>query len=217
MTILMSWPQISDMAKRVVKASNGKIDHNSIDWKYFPDGFPDIMIHHAEGLKGQDVAFLASFDRREDIFPQLGVIHALPRYLSRSLQIVLPYFPTGTMERVDEEGQIATAMTLARLLSATPPCPATPRGGGGPAVLVTFDIHALPERFYFENGVIPNLQSGIPLFKERLIQDPHSNVAIVFPDEGAWKRFGRKISGEGPKSFVKFVPGPKNVWMRPAK
>lgn len=24
--------------------------------------------------------------------------------------IVLPYFPTGTMERVDEEGQIATAM-----------------------------------------------------------------------------------------------------------
>lgn len=37
------------------------------------------------------------------------------RYLARSLVLVLPYFPTGTMERVEEEGQIATAATLARV------------------------------------------------------------------------------------------------------
>jgi hypothetical protein len=50
----------------------------------------------------------------------------------KSLTIILPYFPTGiyhistkfilgTMERVEEEGQIATAMTFSRLLSTTPP------------------------------------------------------------------------------------------------
>ena len=190
MTVLLSCPQMLGLAEKVVRASNGATDLNLIDWDYFPDGFPNIMIHNVGELKGQDVAFLASF-APEDMFPQFGVIHALPRYLARSLQIVLPYYPTGTMERVDEEGQIATAMTLARFLSATPPCPATPKGGGGPAVLVTFDIHALPNRFYFENGVVPNLQSGIPIFKKRLFQDAHSNVAIAFPDEGAWKRFGR--------------------------
>ena len=37
------------------------------------------------------------------------------RYLARSVIVVLPYFPTGTMERVEEEGQIATAATLARV------------------------------------------------------------------------------------------------------
>ena len=31
------------------------------------------------------------------------------RYLIKSLKVVLAYFPTGTMERVDKEGQIATA------------------------------------------------------------------------------------------------------------
>ena len=31
------------------------------------------------------------------------------RYLARSFTLILPYFPTGTMERVDTEGQIATA------------------------------------------------------------------------------------------------------------
>ena len=31
------------------------------------------------------------------------------RYLARSFTFILPYFPTGTMERVDKEGQIATA------------------------------------------------------------------------------------------------------------
>jgi len=34
----------------------------------------------------------------------------------QSLTFVLPYFPTATMERITEEGQIATAMSLARMV-----------------------------------------------------------------------------------------------------
>ena len=185
MTALLSCPQMFDVAEQVVEASDGEIDLNFIDWDYFPDGFPNIMIHYAESLEGHDAAFLASFDSPGDIFTQLGVIYALPRYLIRSLRIILPYFPTGTMERVEVEGQIATAMTLARMISGTP------LTKSGPAEIVIYDIHALQERFYFSDQVIPSLKSGIPLFKKRLIQAPHSNVAIAFPDEGAWKRFGR--------------------------
>jgi hypothetical protein len=96
------------------------------------------------------------------------VLFHLPRYCARSLVVVLPYFPTGTMERVDEgihirappthavaygcstfcgscvglvEGQIATAMSLARLLSSIPPL------GEGPAKVLIYDIHALGERY----------------------------------------------------------------------
>jgi len=32
--------------------------------------------------------------------------------MARSFTFILPYFPTGTMERVDMEGQIATAKVL---------------------------------------------------------------------------------------------------------
>ena len=34
------------------------------------------------------------------------------RYMARSFTFILPYFPTGTMERVDTEGQVATAKVL---------------------------------------------------------------------------------------------------------
>eukprot|EP00118_Oscarella_pearsei_P009381 m.54005 g.54005 ORF g.54005 m.54005 type:complete len:69 (+) comp34301_c0_seq5:529-735(+) len=53
------------------------------------------------------------------------------------------------MERVDKEGQIATAKTLAILLSAIP------LAALGPAQIVIYDIHALQERFYFADSVIP--------------------------------------------------------------
>jgi phosphoribosylpyrophosphate synthetase len=54
--------------------------------------------------------------------------------------------------------------------------------------VVIYDIHALQERFYFENSVIPRLESAIPLLKKRIQELP--DLTIVFPDQGAWKRFG---------------------------
>lgn len=116
----------------------------------------------------------------------IKVIYTIPRYLAKSLIILLPYFPTGTMERVDEEGQIATATTFARLLSNIPFC--TP---GGPAKLIVYDIHALQNRFYFSDNVVPLLVSAVPLFQNALqVYHKDENVVIAFPDEGAGKRFG---------------------------
>lgn len=88
------------------------------------------------------------------------------------------------MERVDTEGQIATAYTLATLFSAISIT------STGPAKLVIYDIHALQERFYFHNNVIPILESAIPIFLSKL-KESHQNekIAIAFPDDGARKRF----------------------------
>ena len=121
------------------------------------------------------VVFLASFHDSSVIFEQLAILYALPkyvctyvgipyhtipRYLVKSLRVVLPFFPTGTMERVDTEGQIATAkvwygmvwygmvwygmvlinhhvQTLSTLLSQIPYTQT------GPAQIIIFDIHAL--------------------------------------------------------------------------
>jgi len=96
------------------------------------------------------------------------------------------------MERVDEEGQIATAMTFARLFSAVP------LTAQGPSKLVIYDIHALQNRFYFADSVIPVLTSGIPLFVNALkTRHQKETIVIAFPDEGATKRFGKKFSSEG--------------------
>jgi ribose-phosphate pyrophosphokinase len=170
------------LAERIA-AGHADIRLGYIRWDTFDDGYPNILIDNIEAIRNHDVAFLASFDIPGDIFPQLSAIYEIPRYSVKSFKIVLPYYPTGTMERVDRDGQIATAATLAKMLSNVP------MTLSGPAQIITFDIHALQERFYFSEQVIPRLESGVPLLREKLhlLEQP----AVAFPDEGALKRFGK--------------------------
>lgn len=181
-TLLFHCPQMEPLARLVHGAIAGG-DLSVVQWKEFPDGFPNLFIEDAEYVRGNDAVFLASFDTTADIFRQLSVIYALPRYGARSLRVILPYFPTGTMDRVAKKGEVVTAMTLARMLSAIPHC-----RGTGPAEIVIYDIHALQEQFFFSDNVVPRLETAIPLIIERIRRIP--NVAVAFPDDGARKRFG---------------------------
>lgn len=175
------------LAERIVSESDS-IELRSITWRTFEDGFPNLFISNAHGVRGQHVAFLASFSSPGVIFEQLSVIYALPKLFVSSFTLVLPFFPTGTSERMEEEGDVATAFTLARILSNVP------ISRGGPTSLVVFDIHALQERFYFGDNVLPCFESGMPLLKNRLQQLPDSdNISIAFPDDGAWKRFHKQL------------------------
>ncbi|KAG4205996.1 hypothetical protein ERO13_A04G136500v2 [Gossypium hirsutum] len=175
------------LAKRIAAESDA-IELRSINWRTFDDGFPNLFIPNANGIRGQNVAFLASFSSPAVIFEQLSVIYALPKLFISSFTLVLPFFPTGTSERMEDEGDVATAFTLARILSHIP----TSRGG--PTSLVTFDIHALQERFYFGDTILPCFESGIPLLKNRLQKLPDSDkISIAFPDDGAWKRFHKQL------------------------
>ena len=47
----------------------------------------------------------------------------------------------------------------------------------------------MQERFYFGDAVLPLFESGIPLLLQQLQSLRSENIAIAYPDEGAWKRF----------------------------
>ncbi|MFP4107477.1 MAG: ribose-phosphate diphosphokinase [Desulfonatronovibrio sp.] len=179
-------PQMAEVADRLCE-NNDLCRPGEISWKIFRDGFPDIKISRAAELRNRHVVFLASFENPSEIFRQLSVIYELPRLAVQSLKVVLPYFSTGTMERVEQEGEIATASTLARMLSHIPGTLS------GPVQIIIYDIHALQERFYFSDNVIPRLETAIPLLLQRIKKI--RNVAVAFPDQGAWKRFGRMFQG----------------------
>ncbi|XP_040866640.1 ribose-phosphate pyrophosphokinase 4 isoform X2 [Glycine max] len=185
--VLFYCPETKVLAEKIA-AQTDSIELRNISWGKFPDGFPNIFIPNAQGIRGMHVAFLASFSSPAVIFEQIPVIYALPKLFIASFTLVLPFFPTGTSERMEDEGDIATAFTLARLLSNIP------ISRGGPTSLVTFDIHALQERFYFGDNILPCFESGIPLLKRRLQDLPDSdNISIAFPDDGAWKRFHKQL------------------------
>ncbi|XP_022774620.1 ribose-phosphate pyrophosphokinase 4-like isoform X2 [Durio zibethinus] len=179
--------ECEELARKVATHSEF-ITLQSINWRNFDDGFPNLYINNAHDIRGQHVAFLASFSSPAVIFEQLSVIYNLPRLFVASFTLVLPFFPTGSFERMEEEGDVATAFTMARILSNIP------ISRGGPTSLVIYDIHALQERFYFGDHVLPLFETGIPLLKQRLHQLPDANkIVVAFPDDGAWKRFHKLL------------------------
>ncbi|XP_058219300.1 ribose-phosphate pyrophosphokinase 4 [Rhododendron vialii] len=209
--LLFHCVESEDLAGKVA-AQSDLIQLQSINWRSFDDGFPNLFINNAQDIRGHHVAFLASFSSPGVIFEQLSVIFALPRLFVASFTLVLPFFPTGSFERMEEEGDVATAFTMARILSNIP------ISRGGPTSLVIYDIHALQERFYFSDHVLPCFETGIPLLKQRLQQLPDSDKAIVaFPDDGAWKRFHKQLDHfpmvvcakvrEGDKRIVRLKEG----------
>jgi|TARA_B110000977_G_scaffold188043_1_gene255819 phosphoribosylpyrophosphate synthetase len=109
-------PQMKDLADAIAaQPSHLDIQTREISWKKFPDGFPNLFVEGAESIRGKHVAFLASFNNPETIFEQISVIYSLPKMFIASFTLILPFFPTGTAERVDREGEIPTAVTLVRV------------------------------------------------------------------------------------------------------
>jgi len=195
--VLFYSKEMEPLARKVAEESGQMVELGQIDWRTFPDGFPDLFINDAYDVRDRHVAFLGSFHTPEVIFEQLSIIYSLPKMFVASFTLVLPFFPTGTAERVVREGEVATAVTLARILSNIPP------SRGGPTSTIIFDIHALQERFYFGDSILPCFESGIPLLLDRLNElEDSNNVVIAYPDEGAYKRFNSFFASAGYECIV---------------
>lgn len=165
-------------------------------WDKFADGSDDIEIEGSVGVdnivdhkidsptyfKGKDILFVASFHSNEDTMSQFHVLAHLCESFANSLTILLPFYATGTMERVDigKNGVIPTANTLARLFNGLPQM-------GNPIRLMTYDLHTLQNRFYLTGHAIASLHTAVPLICKRILS-LHIDC-IAFPDAGAHKRF----------------------------
>jgi ribose-phosphate pyrophosphokinase len=186
-TILFAYTSHAKLMKEILhipKAQQFMVIGNC-SFNRFEDEYPNLRFEDCHLLRGRNAVIFLDFYDHKNTFEQLAVLYCLPRYFCRSLTIILPYFPAGSNIRVDQEGQVTTAMTLAKLISITPLTQM------GPAKLLIWDIHLLQERFYFGDRVVPILLKAAPLFINELKAN-YSNepISIVFPDEGAYKRFG---------------------------
>lgn len=210
-TLLLSSKAHNELCAQIASSFSLFVEQGEISWDQFDDGFNKTTIRNVENVMSRDVCFLASFEKPEDIFEQLSVLYALPHYGAWSLKVVLPFFSTGTMDRVQVPGEIATAKTMTRVLSAIPP--------SCRVEIVTYDIHALQEWHYFGDNVVVRPNSAMPLLKAQLASIP--DVSIAFPDDGAYKRFGNMFDEfpqitcekirKGTERIVRIVTGdPKN-------
>ena len=177
--VLFSHPSMKSIAENIINTSS-HFRKGTIVWNHFPDGYPNIRFEHLKYLENKRVVFIGSLYDQTNLLEQLSMIMVLPRQFIKSMDIIFPYFAPGTMERVDEEGILATAETMAKILSSC--LPVTKQGL---PILHIYDLHALPVRHYFPDSVIVRMESAIPLLKQKISK----NITIAFPDEGAAKRF----------------------------
>ncbi len=184
-------PSMEQVAHQMAK-NDPSIILGGRQWKFFPDEWPDFFLSQKQDeIQGRHVIFLAAMESPVDVFPQLAFAYALPRFGALSFRMFLNHFPTGQNERLDPnyygepQQKIATAKSMARMLSAIP------LSHLGPARITMFDIHSLPEQFYFGDFVLPEPRSAMPIIRKIIEPD----MAVVFPDEGADKRFSHMFEG----------------------
>lgn len=190
--LLIAHPSMSRVKNKLLEGYPGCYEEVKVTWKEFADGMPNVFIESVHKLGTAHVVLLLNLRNKEILLDQISMLYAIPRYGCKALTVLLPFYPTGTMERIDKEGEVATAATLSRILSATPMTP------DGPVRFMIFDIHALQIRFYFQDTILPVLLSAMPLLTN-LLRTRHvgESMAVCFPDEGARKRFGNFFSSAG--------------------
>ena len=180
---IIAAPECEIMAKAIEALAPERFRFHETTWDKFPDGTDRIVVggfQPKNKISGEHVLMLASFHSNDITLSQFQVLVTLLQSFIKSLTIVLPFYPVGTMERITREGEVATAATYAQLFSSLPSC-------GKPTRLMIYDLHTLQNRFYLHGSTIASLHTTVPLLLEELKRTDITTV--VFPDDGAAKRF----------------------------
>ena len=137
----------------------GPFERGDIVRKAFPDGERYLRI--ACDVWGRDVVLLGGTPTDLDWLEVYDLACAISRAGARSLSIVMPYFGYATMERAVLPGEVVTAKTRARLISAIPPCE------GGSRVFL-FDLHTDGTEFYFGDAHVTHHIYGSPVVTQAI-------------------------------------------------
>jgi ribose-phosphate pyrophosphokinase len=132
----------------------GAFERGAVERKSFPDG--ERYLRLVDDVWGRDVVLLGGTPSDLDWLEVYDLGSAISREGARSLTIVMPYFGYSTMERAVLPGEVVTAKTRARLVSAIPPCEAGTR-------VILFDLHADGIAYYFGDAHVTHPVYGSPI------------------------------------------------------
>jgi len=150
--LLFTTPSYAYMVPHFLAA--GDFEVGEIERKHFPDG--ERYLRLVADSWGRDVVLLGGTPTDLDALEVYDLGYAISRAGAHSLALLMPYFGYATMERAVRPGEVVTAKTRARLISAIPPC------DGGMRVFL-FDLHTDGIEFYFDDSHITHHLYGAPL------------------------------------------------------
>lgn len=171
----------------------------NVNFNKFPDLWPNYFIDNVkEDIEWADLIYIWDFSKPELVFENYTIIRGLLDYQVAKLNIIMPFFPVGTMERIDIKWEVATAKYYADIFSNIP------SWTYWKTTIHIFDIHALATRFFFDSQHVNiDLHTAMNLIKNKIQND----TVIVFPDEWAKKRFDNDFN-----AYEKIVCSKKRIW-----
>ncbi|MFB0495017.1 ribose-phosphate pyrophosphokinase [Mucilaginibacter sp. OAE612] len=124
----------------------GTCERGEIEVSHFTDGerYQRIL----SNVEGREVLLIGGTVNDSATLELYDLASSLVSYGADSLTLVIPYFGYSTMERAVKAGEIVTAKTRARLLSAIP------KSNRGNKVML-FDLHSEGIQYYFEQDLYP--------------------------------------------------------------
>ncbi len=174
--VVLSIPEYAYLEQELVTllgAEPGRIDR-----KVFPDGERYQRI--VTPLAGRDVVLVGGTVDDRTTLAIFDLACAAVGYGARRLTMVMPYFGYSTMERATEPGEVVTAKTRARLLSAVPPA------SYGNRVLL-LDPHSEGIPHYFEGGVVSVHVQGKPVLEPLIRKLGGDGFVLASTDAGRAK------------------------------
>lgn len=147
--ILFSIPGYEAFADSLATALGADIGR--VDRVRFPDG--ELYQRIESRLSSRDAIVVGGTHDDASTLTLFDLSCALAKYGARRLDLVVPYFGYSTMERATYEGEVVTAKTRARLLSAVPAAPFGNR-------IWCLDLHSEGLPHYFEGHAVSRHLSG---------------------------------------------------------
>lgn len=135
----------------------GGFEAGAVEAKLFPDGERYLRIESP--VDGRDIVLVGGTVSDAATLTLYDLANAAVKYGARQLTLVVPYFAYATMERAVRAGEVVTAKTRARLLSAIPPACYGNR-------VVLLDLHSEGIPHYFEGDLTAIHVYGKPIVRE---------------------------------------------------
>lgn len=179
MKTIITHPRFDYLADNIARRNPSEIRKGWADFARFPDRTPNLSFPHVkEEIEHQDVTYIGDFSQSEELFENYSAIFNLTKNTANKIRIIMPYFPMGTSERVEKKWKTETAHAFAHMISHLP------SGRREKNSVHIFDIHALVEQSLFDID-----RTNAELHTTTSLLDIADDEMIVFPDDGAAKRF----------------------------
>lgn len=157
-----------------------KLNGQKIELRTFPDGTPSLQIKATAGR----VTLEWVYEKNEEIILYYIVNHLRAYQKSKEIHLIMPYIPNARMDRVDDAETVFTLKYFCNFLNSLQFDSVTVR-----------DPHSYVSLGMINSVLTEDVMPTINDLVTKLFKTGEQvNPSIVFfPDEGAYKRYAKKI------------------------